>query len=697
MGTKRFRHFVFLRLTGAAPLALGAGLCAAPLAWFPGPSVGTPFSAAATVVTYDRANVLIGGDGLAGYDYPLTYPESLTATNLYWNYLPPIYSLNIAPGAVASGGMIIFYGGTDGTNSTSATIGYSPSGDTPLTLPSMSVPRSYLGYEPDHSGNAYAIGGLDEHGQPLASAERFNPDSGAAGAWSAIAALPGARYSFPAVFDGTNQIYIFGGRTNTESGAEIATVLRYSVSKNTWTNMAPMPIATAGSAAALGVDGKIYVVGGLSGGVATDAVQVYNPAANSWTTAMPLPEALSACAMGVDSIGRLIVMGGMDADGNDVSDVWRSQQLNLPDSAPAFTQYPGTSYQIAYNSSITATGAPPPLYVLLSGPAGMQLDMYSGAITWTPQANQIGTNPVTVRATNYPGYADWNFAIIVTNPPPTNPTNLAVVGVTDNSVTLSWDPESPVVGPVTYSVYLRHVLHDPRGSGSTIWYTQLGSSTTQPMITLGGLTPGLAQVYYVAATGSGGTSGYGSGILATTTAPQGPTNLLVTDVTSTSVSLSWTPSSGPDQNPLFSPITSYTIMERIASPPSNIPTVTGITGTSGTVTGLVPGRSHIWFVSGVDAAGNASTIGVTYVVVTNPVVVPPLVSGAGWVPTGAFQFTVQERGNAVQTVLIQASTDLTDPAGWVQIGSILPTGSTFTFTDTNAAQYPARFYRALVR
>ena len=27
--------------------------------------------------------------------------------------------------------------------------------------------------------------------------------------------------------------------------------------------------------------------------------------------------------MDVDSLGRLIVMGGMDAEGNDVADVWR--------------------------------------------------------------------------------------------------------------------------------------------------------------------------------------------------------------------------------------------------------------------------------------------------------------------------------------------------------------------------------------
>src|SRR5882762_7252469 len=215
-----------------AQLFAGASLSAAPLAWFPGPPVGPPFSGAATVVVSGLGNVLIGGDGYAGYFFPVTYPEYLIATNLNWSFLPQIYSFNIAPGAVANGDMIVLYGGTDGTNSTSAVTAYSPSGDTMPALASMSVARSYLGYAPDRNGRAYAIGGLDDSGQPLSSAERFNLDSNT---WGAIASLPMALYNFPAVFDHTNHIFVFGGRTNTMSGTETATVLSYSVSANTWT------------------------------------------------------------------------------------------------------------------------------------------------------------------------------------------------------------------------------------------------------------------------------------------------------------------------------------------------------------------------------------------------------------------------------------------------------------------------------
>jgi len=413
----------------------------------------------------------------------------------------------------------------------------------------------------------------------------------------------------------------------------------------------------------------------------------------------PLPEALSAATMGVDSLGRLILMGGRDANGNDVSDVWRSQQLGVPDVAPTFTQFPGTNgtYQIPYASTIAATGNPQPAFLVLSGPAGLQVDKYSGAIAWTPQGGEIGSNSVTIRATNYAGFADWTFAIAVPNPPPAVPANLTVVSVTDSSVTLAWNPESPVVGPVTYSAYLRHSAHSPKGSGVSVWYTQIGSSTTVPTLTITGLVPGKAQAYYIVAVGPGGSSGYNAEIAATTSSPQGPPTLFLTGLTSTTVSLAWDPSPGPAQSIAYSPITSYRIMERVlvAGWPADTAVVTNITGANGMVTGLTPGQSHTWFVSGVDAYGNASPFLSAYVLATNPVPVSPSLTGVAPSTNGGFQITASEGGSVLQTVLIQAATDLADPNSWVQIGSILPASNPFTFTDTNTAPYPTRFYRIL--
>jgi len=73
--------FPFRCLTGIPPLFVGACLSAAPLTWFPGPTLDSPRSGAATTIASGGANLLIGGDSSA--------VQELAATNLYWTYLLP--------------------------------------------------------------------------------------------------------------------------------------------------------------------------------------------------------------------------------------------------------------------------------------------------------------------------------------------------------------------------------------------------------------------------------------------------------------------------------------------------------------------------------------------------------------------------------------------------------------------------------
>jgi hypothetical protein len=115
------------------------------------------------------------------------------------------------------------------------------------------------------------------------------------------------------------------------------------------------------------------------------------------------------------------------------------------------------------------------------------------------------------------------------------------------------------------------------------------------------------------------------------------------------------------------------------------------------VTGLTPGSVHEWGVRAHDADGYAS--GFDYgPTVMNPIPTPASISAAAILPgDGGFQFTVSESGSVLQTVLIQATTNPADPNSWQQIGSILPTTNPFTFTDSNSAQYPARFYRVVAQ
>jgi hypothetical protein len=672
-------HFVCLSwLIGVTSINLPTGASAAPLTWFPGPPLNFPLSGAATVVASGLGNVLVGGD----FPSAPSSPQSLIATNSAWSSLPSISSVNLAPGAVGNGDTIIIYGGNNGSISTSAVINYSPSIDTVPALPPMSVARSYLGYAPDGNGSAYAIGGLDDTGQPRSSAERINLDSTSPN-WTAIAGLPTALYNFPAVFDGNNQIYIFGGRTNTTSGTEIATVLAYSISANAWSTVVPMPRAVAGSTAALGADGKIYVVGGVSGGLRLNVVQVYTPGSNSWVISTPLPEALSASAMGVDSLGRLVVMGGQDTNGNDVTHVWRSQQLGVPDSLPVFTQYPGSNaaYHVAYVSSINATGNPQPTYLVWSGPAGLQVDTYSGAVTWTPQGPQIGANSVTIRATNYAGYADWTFSIAVAPPQVAVPSDLTVVSATDTSMTVSWAPQDPYVGPVSNVIYS---VTSSGGKDPIPIYTAIGNSLSNS-VTLTGLMVGHTYSLVVKAFAGGQSTAYSTRLAATTTGPQAPPNMRLTGLTSTTVSLAWDPSPGPAQSSNYSAVISYSIEQDYPV----VPRVTGLTSTFGTVTGLTPNTSTYWMIQAFDAQGNGSPPS-NFLLIGNPLPGAVTTSNPMLLGNGSFQFTAS--GAASRTAVVETRTNLAGSDAWVLLSSFMPSNNVFTFVDTNATG-PVRFYR----
>jgi hypothetical protein len=160
----------------------------------------------------------------------------------------------------------------------------------------------------------------------------------------------------------------------------------------------------------------------------------------------------------------------------------------------------------------------------------------------------------------------------------------------------------------------------------------------------------------------------------------------VTGLTSTSVSLAWDASPGPMA------ILRYEVWGWIGGLFPTISYGTNFTTTTATITGLTPGTYEEWTVRAYDAAGYVSGT-CPSVFAVNPVPAPARLSGGAPV-AGGFQFIVSE-GGSLQTVLLEATTNPAAPNAWVQIGSVLPTANPFSFTDTNAAQYPVRFYRVV--
>ena len=119
-----------------------------------------------------------------------------------------------------------------------------------------------------------------------------------------------------------------------------------------------------------------------------------------------------------------------------------------------------------------------------------------------------------------------------------------------------------------------------------------------------------------------------------------------------------------------------------------------IYGTTVTLTGLAPGSALLWGVCAYDAYGNLSGYDYLPSLVVNPVRASATLTALAMPPAATgFSFTVQ--ASAVQTTLIQATMNPGDPSSWVTIATNPPNASTFNFTDTNASQFPMRFYRVL--
>jgi chitinase len=225
-----------------------------------------------------------------------------------------------------------------------------------------------------------------------------------------------------------------------------------------------------------------------------------------------------------------------------------------------------------------------------------------GSSTWTPAANDWAQLSVTFTASSssaqiyvhgWYGTGDYYADDIslqgqggTGTQVPGAPTNLTSSNITNTAATLSWAAST---GTVTgYHVY----------EGTTLKTTVTGTSTT-----ISGLTACTSHTYSVKAYNSAGESGAATTSLTTTGCTTGvpgtPGNVSVSGVTDTSISLSWTASSGT--------VTGYHVYEGSTLKAT-------VTGTSTTISGLTACTSHTYAVkayNGTGESGGANATGTT--------------------------------------------------------------------------------------
>jgi hypothetical protein len=178
----------------------------------------------------------------------------------------------------------------------------------------------------------------------LSSLEVYDP---VANTWESRATLRRARQVFAGTFGKDGKLYVFGGyghkgvvrRMNYTSDAayEAAaaemkrlgrTALRsveiFDPATDRWSQGARMPEGRHGMGAALGADGRIYVVGGAvsySSPRAEDDVFVYDLASDRWSRGPRLRTARYHHAVTVTPDGKIYAVGGLGRDGKSLASV----------------------------------------------------------------------------------------------------------------------------------------------------------------------------------------------------------------------------------------------------------------------------------------------------------------------------------------------------------------------------------------
>ena len=219
------------------------------------------------------------------------------------------------------------------------------------------------------------------------------------------------------------------------------------------------------------------------------------------------------------------------------------------------------------------------------------------SLVTTTSYNVTGLNAATayqfyVQAKDAAGNTSANSNTInVTTPDtqaPTSPANLAASSVTQTTLTLTWTASSDNVGVSGYDVYRNGIKLN----------TALLTSTSYNVT---GLTASTAYQFYVQAKDAASNS-TNSGTLNVTTsappdleAPSAPSGLASSNLTSTSVTLTWT---GSTDNVGVSGYDVYRNGIKINT--------SAVTTTTYNVSGLTPSTVYSFYVKAFDAAGNLS-------------------------------------------------------------------------------------------
>jgi hypothetical protein len=377
---------------------------------------------------------------------------------------------------------------------------YDPSTDSWSMIASLPQAISYASAAPDGAGHILVFGGVNSASAPVSTVYSYTI---ANDSWSVLSTMPVAAGGTAAVYGAYGQIYVIGGKTS--SGAT-SSVYVFNPVTNQWDSDSPLPTSEYGTAAVIDSNGILDVIGGFNSG-GNPVNVVYQSAAlpapvglpavptielDSFFTYDGTPHAASAVAIATDGYTQIAGTFSYTYDGSATPPTNAGTYSVLANFTSGDPQYvdtvtAGTLYidpavpalTVSGGGTITFDGSPHPITATAVGVDGVTPVSGSFAFTYNGSSS-APVNPGTYTAiasftSSDANYANASATTTITIPDPTIPTGVTAVGASTNSIQVSWNP---VAGAAYYNVHKRFVLHDPRGSGSTITYPVVAGNLT---------------------------------------------------------------------------------------------------------------------------------------------------------------------------------------------------------------------------
>jgi N-acetylneuraminic acid mutarotase len=279
-----------------------------------------------TATLLPNGKVLIAGGATGGGAVTaLATAELYDPASGTWTATGSLATARIAHTAtLLPNGKVLVAGGNNQNNFyfTSAEL-YDPASGTWSAAGSLNAGRGSHTATLLSNGKVLVAAGYNNTG-PIAGAELFDPASGPNGTWTATGSLNTARYIHTATLLTNGKVLVVGGIDSTVNPTASAELFDPASGANgTWTATPDFPTTVDGHTATLLPNGKVLVAfGSDKNGFALNSSQLFDPAGGtngSWAATGSLSPARFAARATLLTNGRVLVEGGSSDSGADAA------------------------------------------------------------------------------------------------------------------------------------------------------------------------------------------------------------------------------------------------------------------------------------------------------------------------------------------------------------------------------------------